>query len=167
MGDVNETDTDTDNDDQDGDNDDEDGDATSSFESTDSGSVENTDSLDDSDDSLDSTDDDDDDVADINAENNDDDDRLSDRSGAILGEKANGNGNGYGSDSNASESMDYYVKITLINMWLILGLIVIVNCVFYWCYCRKQRRENRKRSAAEAYAENPHQQVFDEEQQMI
>merc|ERR1719266_2138483 len=32
--------------------------------------------------------------------------------------------------------------------------IIIVNCVFYWCYCRKQRRENRKRSAAEAYAEN-------------
>ena len=115
----------------------------------------------------DDSDDDDDDAndgndIDINSDQNDDDDRISDRSGAILGEAHD---NGYGSDSTASESMDYYVKITLINMWLILGLIVIVIIIFYWCYCRKQRRENKRRTAAEAFAEAPHEQVFDEEEQ--
>merc|ERR1712066_768446 len=105
-----------------------------------------------------------DDTADINSEQNDDDNRLSDRSGAILGEA---NDSGYGSSASASDSMDYYVKITLINMWLILGLIVIINIIFYWCYCRKQRRENKRRTAAEAFAEAPRQEVFDEEEQMI
>eukprot|EP00483_Globobulimina_turgida_P012354 UN12377 len=33
--------------------------------------------------------------------------------------------------------MDYYVKLTLINMWIILGLIIIVNIIFYYCYCRR------------------------------
>merc|ERR1719150_1649208 len=167
--------------DVDGDDNDEDEDNDSidaSFESTESGSDSGSDSNSSSDsgsNEFSSTDDDkvdgDDshsedgvDGLDINSEQNDDDNRLSDRSGAILGEA---NDSGYGSSSTASESMDYYVKITLINMWLILGLIVIINIIFYWCYCRKQRRENKRRTAAEAFAEAPHEQVYDEEEQMI
>merc|ERR1719471_422853 len=71
-------------------------------------------------------------------ETNDDRDGVSDLSAAILGSK---NGNDEQFNTNASEAdMQYYVKITLINMWLILGLIVVVNICFYWCYCRKTQQ---------------------------
>eukprot|EP00483_Globobulimina_turgida_P001641 UN01643 len=42
--------------------------------------------------------------------------------------------------------MEYYVKATLINMWVILGLILIMNIIFYYCYCRRhhQRFQVRK-----------------------
>merc|ERR1719464_1236384 len=68
---------------------------------------------------------------------------LSDRSGAILGGANGANAELDANASNSSESMDYYVKITLINMWLILALIVVINIVFYWCYCRRQARHNK------------------------
>merc|ERR1712008_387609 len=68
---------------------------------------------------------------------------LSDRSGAILGGANGANAELDANASNSSESMDYYVKITLIDMWLILALIVVINIVFYWCYCRRQARQNK------------------------
>ena len=74
-------------------------------------------------------------------EDNDDDDRVSDLSAAILGSKSENNGE-LNTNSNDAD-MEYYVKITLINMWLILGLIVVVNICFYWCYCRKTQRKNK------------------------
>merc|ERR1712228_673872 len=160
---------DNDVDDEDGDdndNDDIDFDFEStqdSIEATDSNdSFDNTDSDSDSmegtdDDNVDGNSEDQSDDEDINSDFNDDDDRLSDRSGAVLGgDSTNGNRAEY--DSTASESMDYYVKITLINMWMILGLIVIIN-IFYWCYCRKQQRLNKKRYPSEVFEEGPHEQV--------
>merc|ERR1712048_909806 len=108
---------------------------TGSASGSDSDSAPESESVDnDSDDNSDSVEDDDE-FGSLNS-----DGTLSDRSGAILG-GANGENNLYDADAaNSSESLDYYVKITLINMWLILGLIVIINIVFYWCYCRRQHR---------------------------
>eukprot|EP01083_Nonionella_stella_P279429 950573_1 len=60
--------------------------------------------------------------------------------GAFL-DGENGHNNGY--NTNSTQDMDYYVKITLINMWLILGLILVVNVIFYWCYCRQNRQKMR------------------------
>eukprot|EP01084_Bolivina_argentea_P029272 54314_1 len=36
-------------------------------------------------------------------------------------------------------NMEYYIKMTLINMWLIFGLLIIVNLIIYWCYCRMNK----------------------------
>merc|ERR1712244_148111 len=73
------------------------------------------------------------------ADTNDDRDRVSDLSAAILGSKTETDEQ-FNTNSNNESDMQYYVKITLINMWLILGLIVVVNICFYWCYCRKTQQ---------------------------
>merc|ERR1712152_83008 len=70
---------------------------------------------------------------------NDDRDGVSDLSAAILGSKTETDEQ-FNTNSNSDSDMQYYVKITLINMWLILGLIVVVNICFYWCYCRKTQQ---------------------------
>merc|ERR1711897_79249 len=70
---------------------------------------------------------------------NDDRDGVSDLSAAILGSKTETDEQ-FNTNSNSDSDMQYYVKITLINMWLILGLIVVVNICFYWCYCRNTKR---------------------------
>merc|ERR1712115_528303 len=87
-----------------------------------------------------------DDTSDIGREFNDNDDDVSDLSAAILGAKSQ-NDETYNAavQQQADEDMQYYVKITLINMWAILGLIVTVNVVFYFCYCRRQSAKNRRR----------------------
>merc|ERR1739842_126392 len=87
-----------------------------------------------------------DDASDIGREFNDNDDDVSDLSAAILGAKSE-NDETYNAaiQQQADEDMQYYVKITLINMWAILGLIVTVNVVFYFCYCRRQSSKNRRR----------------------
>merc|ERR1712157_331046 len=80
---------------------------------------------------------------DTDTDASDRDDRVSDLSAAILGSKAQNDGE---LNTNGNEAdMQYYVKVTLINMWLILGLIVVVNICFYWCYCRKTQRQNKRR----------------------
>merc|ERR1712087_597285 len=58
---------------------------------------------------------------------------------AIMGSKAE-NDEQFNTNTATESDMQYYVKITLINMWLILGLIVVVNICFYWCYCRNTKR---------------------------
>merc|ERR1712129_674046 len=87
-----------------------------------------------------------DDTSDIDREFNDNDDGVSDLSAAILGAKSE-NDETYNAaiQQQADEDMQYYVKITLINMWAILELIVTVNIVFYFCYCRRQSSKNRRR----------------------
>merc|ERR1711997_706983 len=70
---------------------------------------------------------------------NDNDDRVSDLSAAILGSKTENDGE-FNTNATSEADMQYYVKITLINMCLILGLIVVVNICFYWCYCRNTKR---------------------------
>merc|ERR1712129_625409 len=96
---------------------------------------------------------------------------LSDRSGAILGGANGANAELDANASHSSESMDYYVKITLINMWLILALIVVINIVFYWCYCRRQARQNKRGSVDFDDEEGPvivvNHHLSEEEQQMI
>merc|ERR1711997_589523 len=76
---------------------------------------------------------------------NDNDDRVSDLSAAILGSKTE-NDEEFNTNATNNADMQYYVKITLINMWLILGLIVVVNICFYWCYCRKTQQQNKRRT---------------------
>jgi heme/copper-type cytochrome/quinol oxidase subunit 2 len=46
-------------------------------------------------------------------------------------------------NANSTQNMDYYVKTMLINMWLILGLILVVNLIVFWCYCRHNRQKMR------------------------
>jgi len=146
-----ENETDDDNDGDDDGEDDDDMQTTSSFETTDdSASLDDMDTTDATGSGSGSNDDDSDsDSADSGEVDGDfdsefnEDGTLSDRSGAILGGANGANAELDANASNSSESMDYYVKITLINMWLILALIVVINIVFYWCYCRRQARHNK------------------------
>merc|ERR1712241_1001905 len=75
-----------------------------------------------------------DDDSDLTTDSDRDD--ISDLSAAILGEKQSLNGE-YNSNHSTDDDMRYFVKITLINMWAMMGLIVVVNICFYFCYCRK------------------------------
>merc|ERR1711997_863776 len=92
----------------------------------------------DNNDNSDNSDNDNNDGNDVDT--NDDRDRVSDLSAAILGSKTETDEQFNTNSNNDASDMQYYVKITLINMWLILGLIVVVNICFYWCYCRKTQQ---------------------------
>merc|ERR1719350_2111548 len=151
--DENETDDDNDGDD-DGEDDGDDIEVTAFATTDDSASLDDMDTTDATGSGSGSNDDDSDsDSADIGSDSGEvdgdfdsefnEDGTLSDRSGAILGGANGANTELDANASNSSESMDYYVKITLINMWLILALIVVINIVFYWCYCRRQARQNK------------------------
>merc|ERR1712048_1387668 len=95
-----------------------------------------------SDNDTDGVDETDNDTSDI--ETNDNDDGISDLSAAILGGTKSQSEGEYNTNSH-DEDMQYYVKITLINMWAILGLIVVVNIIFYFCYCRRQSNRNTRK----------------------
>merc|ERR1711933_574691 len=88
----------------------------------------------DTDTDTDNTDTDTNDDSDLTTDSDRDD--ISDLSAAILGEKQSLNGE-YNSNHSTDDDMRYFVKITLINMWAMMGLIVVVNICFYFCYCRK------------------------------
>merc|ERR1712228_353545 len=103
------------------------------------------DNSDNNDNDTNDTDNDNNDVDTNDVDVNDDRDGVSDLSAAILGSKAE-NDEQFNTNTATESDMQYYVKITLINMWLILGLIVVVNICFYWCYCRKTQQQNKRRT---------------------
>merc|ERR1719273_1024982 len=77
--------------------------------------------------------------------------------------------------------MILWIPQMMTMMWLIsmrrimtTMIVYLIEVEQYWVRRRMEMvmdmdriRMNQRRTAAQAYAENPHQQVFDEEQQMI